>query len=253
MFERTPAGQVLTSTGRRLLPTAEKMEQDALALERLASGRHVGLRGRVTITASEWLIQRLLAPMLAPILTQNSELEIEFWADVRHLSLARREADVALRPSRFEHQDIVQRSLGVLVFGLYASDTYLAARGMPNFEQQAEGHQLIAMSEALGKIPDVDFLPKVVNRARVVARANGREPMVTLALAGVGLACLPRVLGDGVAGLRHLPTPEPEPQRQLWLGFHEDARSTPRIQAVTRHLGAAFARLAPALSPRAAG
>jgi DNA-binding transcriptional LysR family regulator len=241
----------LTSTGRRLLLSAENMEQDALSVERLASGRNAGLRGRVTLTASEWLIQRLLAPVLAPMLARNTELEVELWADVRHLSLARREADIAIRPSRFEHADIVQRALGVLVFGLYASDGYLASEGMPDFERQAEGHRLVAMSEALGKIPDLEFIPKVASRARVVARANGREPMVTLVSAGVGIACLPRFVGDAVPGLRHLSTPEPEPERRLWLGFHEDARATPRVRVVSGWLTDAFTRLGPALKPQA--
>jgi DNA-binding transcriptional LysR family regulator len=249
LFEATPSGQVLTETGLRLLSTAERMELEALTVERVASGRDVGVRGRVRITSSEWLIERLLAPLVAPFSLQHPELEVELWADVRHLSLVRREADIALRPSRFEHAQIVERAVGFLRFGLYASDAYLLAHGMPDFGAQCRGHRLIAMSEPLRKVPDLDFLPKIAAEARIVARANSRETMVKLTASGVGLACLPRFVGDATAGLRHLTTPEPEPRRRLYLGYHSDARATPRIKACMAHLSAGIERMGAALAP----
>ncbi|HEX9641676.1 MAG TPA: LysR family transcriptional regulator [Candidatus Krumholzibacteria bacterium] len=58
LFVQTPAGHVLSQTGTRLLEHAERMESDALAAERVASGRDSGLSGLVRITASEWLVDR---------------------------------------------------------------------------------------------------------------------------------------------------------------------------------------------------
>jgi DNA-binding transcriptional LysR family regulator len=252
LFLATPAGQRLSATGRRLLQHAEQMERDALAAERILSGRDAGVSGPVCVTASEWLIQSVLAPLLGPLLSHHPELQLELLAEPRHLSLVRREADIALRPSRFEQQEVVQRELAVVAFGLYASDTYLAEHGSPDFGRQCEGHTLIGMSEALGKIPDVDWLPQVAARARVVVRSNGREPMVRLAAAGIGLTCLPRFIGDAAPGLRRLEPPLPGPERQLWLGVHRDARAVPRVRACVRFLSESFARLRPALHPDSA-
>lgn len=249
LFHHTPTGQALTATGQRLRAHAERMELDVLAVERVASGRDVGLRGRVCITASEWMIQSVLGPLIAPLVAQHPELELELAADSRHLNLVRREADIALRPSRFEQQEVVQREIAVIAFGLYASDAYLAQRGAPDFTRQCEGHTLIAMSDSLGKIPDVDWLPGLTARARVVARTNGREPMATMAAAGIGITCLPRFIGDAAPGLRLLPTPVPAPERQLWLGAHRDARAVPRIKATIAFLTHGIDRLRAALRP----
>ena len=249
LFAATPSGQALTETGRKLLATAERMEVEALTVERVASGRDIGVRGRVRITSSEWLIERLLAPLVAPLLVEHAELEVELWADVRHLSLVRREADIALRPSRFDQGEVVERAVGFLGFGLYASDSYLLRHGMPDFGAECRGHRLVVMSEALHKVPDLDFLPKVAAAARVVARANSRETMAKLASAGVGLAVLPRFLGDGTPGLRHLPTPEAEPRRRLYLGYHSDSRATPRIKACVSHLMVGIERVRGVLAP----
>lgn len=249
LFSPTSAGQALSETGRRLLPHAERMELEGLAAERVTAGRDAGLRGRVRVTASEWLVSSVLGPALRPFLARHSELELELIADTRHLSLSRREADIAIRPSRFDQQEVLQRELAVVAFGLYASDGYLAEQGVPDFARQADGHRLIALSEALGKMPESEWLPTLSARARVVARTNGREPMARMAAANIGMACLPCFLGDATAGLRLVATPTPGPERKLWLGAHRDARSVPRLKATSAFLAEAFERLRPALCP----
>lgn len=249
LFTPTASGQALSATGLRLLPHAERMDVEGLAAERATSGRDSGLRGRVRITASEWMIGTVLGPMLRPFVSLHPELELELVADIRHLSLTQRDADLAIRPSRFEQQDVVQRELAVVAFGLYASDSYLAELGAPDFGRQCEGHRLIAMSETMTKIPDVDWLPGLSANARVVTRTNGREPMVTMAAAGIGMACLPRFLGDRAPNLRLLATPSPGPERQLWLGCHRDVRAIPRVKASVAFLAEVFARIRPALRP----
>jgi DNA-binding transcriptional LysR family regulator len=249
LFIPTARGQTLSASGRRLLPHAERMEVEGLAAERVTSGTDAGLRGRVRVTASEWLIGAVLGPMLRPFVARHPELELELLADVRHLSLTRRDADVAIRPSRFEQQEVVQRELAVVAFGLYASDSYLAELGSPDFARQCEGHRLIAMSEALTKIPDVEWLPGLTAKASVVVRTNGREPMARMAAAGVGIAGLPRFLGDATPDLRLLPAPSAGPKRQLWLGCHRDVRAIPRVKACIAFLSEGLGRLRPAFYP----
>jgi DNA-binding transcriptional LysR family regulator len=249
LFVATPGGQALSATGRKLVAQAELMEQGALAAERLAFGRDTGVRGKVCVTASEWFLVSVLGPLLGPLLSAHPELEIELLAEARHLNLVRREADIAIRPSKFEHQEVVGQRIGELSFGLYAADSYLARAGFPDFSSGCEGHALIGMSTSLSKVPDVEWLGPLAPRARIVARANGREPMLAMAVAGLGLVVLPRFLGDKGPGLRLIPTPTPEPRRPLWLGAHRDARTTPRIKVSVAFIAKSVAMLRNALCP----
>ncbi|HEX3765359.1 MAG TPA: LysR substrate-binding domain-containing protein [Kofleriaceae bacterium] len=73
--------------------------------------------------------------------------------------------------------------------------------------------------------------------------------MLTMAAAGIGLVCLPRILGDAHPGVRRIGVPRPPPERVLWLGVHRDARTIPRVRAVIAYLTDELRRLQPAFAP----
>jgi DNA-binding transcriptional LysR family regulator len=248
LFHRQPAGYVPTAAGHAVLANLERMEHEALGAERLLSGRDVGVRGTVRITASEWLVIRVIGPAIAGLVTAHPGLTIDVIAETHHVNLTRRESDLAIRPRAFEHQDVRQRRLGRLELALYASPAYLAAHGAPDFATGCAGHSLIALHDDIGEIAK-PWLAALASAARTVVRTNGREQMATMAVAGAGLACLPRLVGDGHTGLRRLPIPRPLPERILWLGSHRDARTIPRIAVVSAFLADELRRIQPALAP----
>jgi DNA-binding transcriptional LysR family regulator len=250
LFERGGTPWALSPAGQGMLVHAEEMDAQALAAAHLASGRDAGLDGEVRITASEWMIATVLGPRLAPLLTRHSALSIDLVAEARHLNLFRREADIAIRPSRFPQLDIIQRQVAVLGFGLYASDDYVARLGVPDFSAGARGHSLVLAGAEMGKtIVDTTWLPALFGALRVAARANSRLAMANLAAAGAGIACLPCYLGNVTPGLRRIPTPTRGPGRQLWLGTHRDARKVRRVKVVVDFIAEVFARLRSALDP----
>lgn len=247
LFVRRADGFVLSAAGAQVLPLAEQMERDALAAERRVAGRDSGLRGVVRVTASEWVVSSVLSPMLGGLLAQHPQLEIELVADQRHLNLARREADIALRPRRFGHAAMVQRRAATLGFALYAAPRYLAARGAP-VAGDGRGHVVIAMTDGVGDVAR-DWLAAVLPAAVRAVRTNGRDAMVALATAGVGLACLARIVGDGAPALQRVALAPPPPSPTLWLGMHRDARGTPRVRAVAAYLVERLRALQPSLAP----
>ena len=251
LFQRTPSGYALSAAGEGILMHVERMEKEALAAEGIAAGRDAGLQGQLRVTASEWLTIRVLGPVLVPFGARHPAITLELVAGARWLSLPRREADIALRPAAFEHQEVVQREVARIGFGLYASDAYLAERGAPDFARQCEGHVIITMNDELPAIADVPWIRAIAARARVAARTNGREMQATMAAASAGLVCLPRYVGDATAALRLLSPPTPPPERKLWLGVHRDTRAVPRVKALIAFLVDALARLGPALCPDA--
>jgi len=246
LFVRHPDRFELSSSGSQAFEQAESMEREALAFERRVSGRDQGVSGTVRVTTTEWLATGVLSPLLGPLLSRHPELTVELVADQRHLNLARREADVALRARRFDQDGIVQRATAKLSFGLYATRDYLAGRGSLS-KTRGRGHLLISMTDDVGDVAR-DWLHGVLPEAKAAARANGRDAMLSLAVAGVGVACLARIVGDQVPSLERLAIPA-APIVTLWMGVHRDARTTPRVQAVSSYLAERLKALQPKLCP----
>jgi len=66
LLQRTPAGYVLTALGDAVLANVERIEDQALQVERTITGRDVRLEGTVRITTVETLAGRAVAPRCSP-------------------------------------------------------------------------------------------------------------------------------------------------------------------------------------------
>lgn len=249
LLQRTPTGFVLTSAGELVLGAVERMEAEALAVERAISGEDVRLAGRVRIATVEAFGARILTPILARLQSRHPGIVVELDTDTRSISLSRREADIAVRLAEFQQHDVVVRRAGQMAFGVYATPGYLAARGAPDFAAGAPGHARITLQEDLLTLPEGRWFTALTSSAETVFLANSRDAQLCAAQSGLGLVCLPRYLLDDVAGLDRLRTPEPAPSRGIWVGVHADTRHTARIQAVLEALHEGLREAAPALDP----
>ena len=250
LLHRTPDGYVPTLAGEAILGQVEHIESEALAVERAAGGHDALLEGVVRVTAVETLASHVLVPAICAIQRGTPEIGIELLADVRHLSLAMREADIALRLTRFEQHDLVARRIGTMAHGLYASPAYLNRHGAPDFAAGCPGHRLVTGLDG-AEVPQVaGWLAEAAPRATVALRSDSPEAQLQAALCGEGMACLPRLRGDasGEALLRLRP-PLAQTVVEIWLAVHKDNRRTPRIRLVLDAVTAAVRDRANDLDP----
>ena len=252
LVQRTPGGFALTPTGEAVFANVERIEAEALAVERTVSGRDVRLEGVVRVTAVETLAVEVLSPALASFQQRYPGITIELLLGTRSLSLARREADVALRMGRLPQADLVVRKLADIANALYANPGYLARFGAPDLADGGTGHRVILTHEDLLQTPEMTWLRAMAARAHVALRTNSRYAMRAATIAGIGFACLARYLGDPAVAagrLVRLDAPDAPPQRELWMAVHRDTRHMPRVRAVTDHLSNAIRHAAPVLNP----
>jgi DNA-binding transcriptional LysR family regulator len=244
LFQRKPSGLELTATGRQMLDHAANMEEAALTAERIATGSSAGISGTVRLTSSEWIGAHVLSPLLADICVMHEGITVELVTDAAALSLTRREVDIAIRFVRFQQEGLMQRKIGTLSFGLYASPAYLRARGLPDFNRGGAGACLVAMNAALDEtVAETKWLRQHFPNARIAFRSNSRDGQAAAAANGAGLVCLPQCLAKAHPALRAIATPTPIPGRDVWLGFHRDTRAIPRVRAVLDILAERMPRL----------
>ena len=227
LFRRTKDGLVLTDTGDAVLTLAQSMEDSALAMERRLAGNHERLEGILRISAAEWLAGYVLAPVLAELTRRHPAVVPEVIASYRLLNLSRRETDVAFRIVPFSEPDIVQRRLMRMPYGLYASAEIASA-----IRNDPASVGLILMNTAQSHFPDVAWLLDRFPLSRRVFTSTSRALQAQMCLRGMGMAVLPRPLGDATVGLQRIDTPEPPPSRDVWVGYHQDLRHMERLRAM---------------------
>lgn len=238
LFQRTQHGFVATDEGQALLVHAERMEIEALAAIRELSGAETRLSGLLRVSCSDWFGSLLLAPVIAEFTGRHPGVVVELLTDPRLYSLPHRDADCVMRILPFEDPDVVSRRL---------LRTHYAVYGRPGLGHATPGDgagcHLVLMDTAFGGMPDVQWITRRLPNAVVAARSNSRETQARLCALGVGLAVLPRPMGDATPGIEPIDLGEPPPPRDTWLGYHRDMRRQPRL---SRFVELVVARLAAA-------
>lgn len=233
LFDRTPEGYVLTTAGGDLLPRAERMEAEALALERAVLGADQRPVGRVRVTATEMLATRFIAPYIERFRARAPEVTLELECTNRVVSLARREADIALRLSRPREENIVTRRLADIPLALYAAPRYLEERGTPpNPEESLAGHEAILFADTRAFRLENEWYEARLDGAKIALRSDSVSSIYTATVGGAGIALLPVAVAERDEALRHLKTvTAPEP-RVIWQAVHEDLQKSGRVRAV---------------------
>ncbi|WP_218158150.1 LysR family transcriptional regulator [Stigmatella aurantiaca] len=226
LFDRHSGGYSLTTEGDEVLELAAGMDERALAIMRRA-GREAGLTGTVRVTATETLAELILIPCMAEFHRRHPGITLEVLIDPRSLSLAKREADVAVRLARPKAGALVTRRLASLGYGVYVA---------PGGDTSA----WVGFVDSYAHLPEAQWLARHAAGERVVLRANTLLAQVSAARAGFGKALLPRWYAEQEGGLVPVPSPAPPPVREAWLVVHRDLKDVPRVRALIEAVVAAF-------------
>lgn len=232
LLQRTADGYVPTLAGESIRAHVERVEAEALSVERVIAGHDVRLEGVVRVAGAQLLMGHLLAPSFAALHSIHRGILIEALPDLPGESLATQEADIAVQLRRFEHHDLTMRSIGRIAFGLYACVAYIARHGEPDLGNGCAGHQLIALLDGHDHSGQAAWLAEHAGRAQVVLRADSHETQHWAACYNGGLALLPCFRAATEPALRRIRTPASVPAAEIWLGVHRENRQVPRVRTV---------------------
>jgi DNA-binding transcriptional LysR family regulator len=249
LLQRTTDGYVLTLAGESILAHVERVEGEALSVEHAVAGHDVRLEGVVRVSSSQLVMSHLLAPGFAVLHANHPGIVLEAHPSLAGEPLATHDADISVRLRRFEHHDVVARSIGTIAFGLYGCIAYLALRGAPDVESGCPGHQLITLLRDEESSAQSAWLAEHAGHARVILKADSYETQYWAAACGGGLALLPRFRADADPALRRVKTPAPIPGAEIWLGVHRENRATPRVRTVLNCISDAVRSRAAILNP----
>lgn len=234
LFARHRAGYRLNAAGAAALGEAAQMELAAGALH-AARDSGASVAGRVRITVARVFADGFLAERLGALTKRHPGLELEIVATSRNLTLARREAEIALRLARPSSGALVARRITTIDYGFYAS---------PDYKQRidcGEPPVFIAFDDTGDLVPEAAWAEKFFTGRQVALRANSQSAQAAAARGGAGVALLPALLAQSLGGLERVEFDETPPRRELWLLMRPEVARLARVRVVADHLVELFA------------
>ncbi len=244
LFDRQDGTYAATAAGEDLLRTAEKVESEVEALERRLGGQDLRLTGSLRLTAPDDIAEVLLVPLLASFRERYPDITLELVIDNRMLSLTRREADIALRPTREPPETLTGRRVARLASTIYRTSGRMLEAAQEDGDEAGgkagtkawANRRWIAWEEGAGPPEVARWLARHVDPERVGYRSNSLLNQADATRAGLGLAILPCFQGDADPQLVRVIDPPEDLVTDLWLLTHPDLRHAARIRALVEFL-----------------
>jgi DNA-binding transcriptional LysR family regulator len=239
LIDRRANGTRLTPQGEEIARLAEPLSNQIDRIERTAEVLRAGAgQLPVRVTATEFVVAEVLAPALADLWAAGIDFPVHLQSQGDVVSLAARDADLAIRMSRPEGASLHIRKLPEVQLGLFASDAYLAGRDVKQLDLKCE--LLIVYDDSYGRLPELDWIAANGLSEAIAVRTGSTRAHMRAAVGGAGIALLPVSFARREAGLVEIPIQHNTPPRNPWLIVHRDLKLQPAVRSVHRWIVRAF-------------
>ena len=199
LFSRSTRKVALTPAGEAYLEVARRALAEVATAEERLRGLRAELTGQIRLTAPVSWGQHVLAKCLPAFLRQHPAIEIELLLADRMMDLAYERIDVGLRWSAAPAPpDLTSEPVAEVAWVVVAAPDYLSVSGEPRTPAELAQHPCLSYWRESSD--DAWTLSRGSERQQVRVRgryhANNPDAAADAALAGLGVALLPRYLCD---------------------------------------------------------
>jgi DNA-binding transcriptional LysR family regulator len=232
LFDRLPSGLRPTQRALALFEPATALDEAAAKLAAALARPPDAANGTVRITASEGFAARVLAPILTGLAEAHPGIEIELSASNEVENLLRRDADIAVRHTRPEQEELIAQRIGTVEVGLFAARGYVARHGMPRDVRALAGHRLIGPDkDPVGRqLAERWGLP--MDSLRFALRTDSRTAQEAAVRAGFGIGVMSLAEAEHGGDLLRVFPQTVSAAFPIWLAAHADMRQSPRLRIV---------------------
>lgn len=227
LFDRLPSGYALTVAGEEMRASAEKIEREIDRLDRQITGQDLRLHGSLVVTTTDTLATGILGSHIAAFKRAYPDIDLELVLDNQNISLSKRQADVAIRPTLSPPETLVGRKICDIAFAPYWAKTLVSMH-----HQDLSMMPWVSVDNSLSHLASDKWFRRELPHVLIRMRSNSLQGVMMAAEAAVGAAILPCFMGDTSTHLNRVGDPIKDGGSALWLLTHEDLRHTARVRAL---------------------
>jgi len=239
-FDRLPSGLKPTQAGNAILEAAYKIEPKVNDLERLLFKQDESLKGPLRVTIPPLMMTVNMAQIIKSFTHTHPQVRLDLVGDNALFNLHQREADIAIRVSKKPPETLWGRKLTDQVAGYYAQTQWLTQSKLAHGDLNTP-LPLISFRNWNGEIPL--SLKKHCPNIVITAHSNDMVIAARLVQAGIGIACIPKIIGDGLTGVSQIKALGWDAYSPLWILAHPDHRNVPKVLAFMQLLGQEISKL----------
>jgi len=228
LFDKVPSGYALTTAGENLMQAASRMEREVLAVDGALSGKDLKPSGPLRVTAIDNMATTVLMPMFTGFSRRYPEVTLHVMISNSDVSLAQREADVAIRLTNTPPDTLIGKRVTGVSSSVYGSSEYIAQLRKQGGEPQWLGVECCGFHKSWTKQACGDQPHRFYVDDTLLTQAALRE--------GMGVSILPCFMGDPDPALARYTEPQPEWDLGLWILLHPDLKNTARVLAFRDHM-----------------
>lgn len=241
LFERSGGRYAATAAGEELALAGAAVQRTADQSLLKVAGRDLRPSGMVRITTTDSIATALLNPLLAMCRARHPAITLQVDINNTTRDLAKRDADIAIRPGQNPPDYLVGKRISSLGFAVYGAAHYLDN----NPASDLLAHEWIALGESYERHSSLKWLHQLVPLDQVGLRIDGFAGVARACADGLGLAVLPWFMGDSTPQLRCLQALPADWASELWLLTHPDLHKSARVKAIFQVLHEELAQLGP--------
>lgn len=233
---RTTRSLALTDEGRRLVERAASLLAQLREAEDDVRRARARPSGSLVISASSFLGQQVIAPVLARFLEENPDVRARLLLEDRYVDLVKEGVDLAIRlGTSLASSSLLARRLGTQERWLCAAPSLLARHPAPRDLDELAAYRLLDLAHVSDRGRWAIHTPDGPRRLRVNARVESSSlaALHAMAIAGAGIAVLyAHAARDDVRAGRliRVMSDHQLPPRAVWLVRARGRSPTPAMQ-----------------------
>lgn len=236
LLDRGARGVQLTAEGVRIAALTVPALDAVAAIGRAARAMRSALsRQTVRVSATEFVVTDILAPHLAELRAVAPGITIELAGETNNVSLAQRQADIAIRLARPVGNSLVAKALPPTQLDVFATPK-LAARLAADTELPLP---IVTYDDSYGRLPELTWVDALDRPFEIVMRSSSTRALLQAAQTGTGAALLPVAFARRAALVPLAALREPL-TRTPWITVHRDLQRLPHVRSVMQWITHAF-------------